>query len=73
VVTLDKTPGTVKLVVRDDGCGFFPAAERKPQSLGLMGLRERAQLLGGCVAIHSAPGQGTCVEVSIPLDPMGVR
>ncbi|CAM3401184.1 sensor histidine kinase [Polaromonas hydrogenivorans] len=71
VVTLDQTLDTVKLVVQDDGCGFFSTAERKPQSLGLMGLRERAQLLGGRVAIRSAPGQGTCIEVSIPLDPMG--
>ncbi|MBH1958120.1 MAG: sensor histidine kinase [Burkholderiales bacterium] len=71
-VTLDKTLDTVRLVVQDDGCGFVSAAARKPQSLGLMGLRERAQLLGGSVSIGSAPGKGTCVEVSMPLDPLGV-
>ena len=71
VVTLEKTLDTVKLVVQDDGCGFFPAAARKPQSLGLMGLRERAQLLNGDVLISSAPGKGSRIEVRIPLDQAG--
>jgi signal transduction histidine kinase len=70
-ITLEKTPHAIKLVVHDDGCGFVPAAARKPQSLGLMGLRERAQLLGGSVVIDSAPGKGTRVEVSIPVNRTG--
>ena len=70
-VALGKAAGAVILVVQDNGCGFFTAAARKPQSLGLMGLRERAQLLGGRVTIKSAPGQGTCVEVCIPLQQAG--
>ena len=73
VVTLDKTPDAVRLRVQDDGCGFFSDRTRKPQSLGLMGLRERAQLLGGSVAISSARGKGTTVEVSIPLSQIGVH
>ena len=72
VVTLGKTPDWVRLCVQDDGCGFFSGGARKPQSLGLMGLRERAQLLGGSVAIRSALGKGTTVEVSLPLGQMGV-
>jgi len=67
VITLEKALDFIRLVVRDDGCGFYPAAMRKPQSLGLMGLRERAELLGGEVRIDSAPGRGTCVTVGIPL------
>jgi signal transduction histidine kinase len=70
-ITLEKTLDAVRLVIRDDGCGFSPAAARKPQSLGLMGLRERAQLLGGSVAIDSAAGKGSCIEVNIPLHQMG--
>lgn len=66
-VILQRAPGAVMLVVRDNGCGFLMAAARKPQSLGLLGLRERAQLLGGSVAINSAPGQGTSIEVRIPF------
>lgn len=71
-VTIDKVPRAVTLTVRDNGCGFSTTAPRKRQSLGLMGLRERAELLGGRVAIDSAPGQGTCVEAHIPLPEAGV-
>lgn len=71
VVALGKAADAVILVVQDNGCGFFTAAARKPQSLGLMGLRERAQLLEGSVSIKSVPGQGTCVEVCIPLQQAG--
>ncbi len=55
--------------VQDDGAGFDPASPRKPQSLGLAGLRERAHLLRGEVAVHSAPGAGTRVEARVPLPP----
>ena len=65
-VILDKVHDGVRLRVQDNGCGFSTAAPRQCQSLGLMGLRERAQLLGGSVTLHSAPGQGTHVEVCIP-------
>lgn len=66
-VAIDMLPGAISLMVRDNGRGFATEAPRKPQSLGLMGLQERALLLKGSVDIHSAPGQGTRVEVSIPL------
>lgn len=66
-VSLSKVPDGVMLRVQDDGCGFFTLTPRKPESLGLMGLRERAQLLGGSATIKSLPGQGTCVQVHIPL------
>ena len=66
-VALDKVGGTVVLVVQDNGCGFLATSRRKPESLGLMGLRERVQLLDGHVLIKSAPGKGTRIEVSIPL------
>lgn len=74
-VALGKVPDGVMLQVQDNGCGFFTVAPRKPESLGLLGLRERAQLLGGIATIRSTPGQGTCVEVYIPLGPpvRGVR
>ncbi|MDB5742005.1 MAG: histidine kinase [Polaromonas sp.] len=71
VVTLQKTLDVVTLVVQDDGCGFLTNSGRKPQSLGIMGLRERAQLLGGSTSVKSAPGQGTRIEVRIPLQRTG--
>jgi len=70
-VTIEKLGEVVTLAVRDNGCGFSPAVPRKPQALGLMGLRERAQLLKGKIVIESAPGQGTCIQVSIPLPQVG--
>ena len=48
--------------------GFATDAPRKPHSLGLMGLRERAHLLKGSASIESQPGQGTRVQVRIPVD-----
>jgi len=59
--------GHLVMHVRDDGVGFDPQAARKPDSLGLMGVRERAQLLQGSVQIDASPGAGTCVRVTIPL------
>jgi PAS domain S-box-containing protein len=54
------------LRVQDDGIGFRPSGPRKPQSLGLVGLRERAQLMRGELRVDSSPGAGTRVEATIP-------
>jgi PAS domain S-box-containing protein len=59
------------LEVRDDGIGFETASPRKPQSLGLVGLRERAHLLQGEVTLESRPGQGTTVCARIPVRAVG--
>jgi PAS domain S-box-containing protein len=67
-VEVERTQYMVALRVNDNGRGFAVAAPRKPNSLGLMGLRERAQLLKGSIAIESAPGHGTTIEVTIPLE-----
>jgi signal transduction histidine kinase len=66
-VTLGRADDTVELKVRDDGRGFSPGDPRKPNSFGLLGLRERAYALGGTVNIDSRPAQGTRIEVRIPL------
>ena len=68
-VALDKTGKEVTLTVQDDGRGFSLAEPRKPSSFGLLGLKERAHLLGGEVVIESAPGRGTCVEMRLPTEP----
>ena len=59
--------GKMYLEVRDDGLGFVTDSERKPGSFGLMGMRERALMLGWELKIESIPGQGSCVRVCIPL------
>jgi PAS domain S-box-containing protein len=66
-VEVERSGGEIVLAVRDDGRGFDPRAPRAPGSLGLMGLRERTHLLKGTIAITSAPGAGTRVEVRIPM------
>jgi signal transduction histidine kinase len=59
--------------VEDDGQGFDPAEVANPgtsgRGLGLLGLRERVALLGGTLAIDSAPGNGTRVRLAVPTAP----
>lgn len=56
----------VSVTVHDDGTGFDPTLERG--SLGLVGMQERAALVGGSVLVESAPGDGTTVRLVIPHD-----
>jgi PAS domain S-box-containing protein len=71
-VSINVDREAVELSVRDDGRGFSPDDPRKPGSYGLMGLRERAYLLGGEVSIASEPSRGTTIAVRIPLEPAAV-
>jgi PAS domain S-box-containing protein len=54
--------------VRDNGRGFDLDAVTKRKSFGLLGMRERALVLGGQVDITSAPGKGTVIGVTIPIN-----
>lgn len=70
-VTLERLARSIALTVEDDGCGFDPdAIYRAPgeRTLGLFGMQERAELLGGRLSLWSAPGRGTRVSVAVPLD-----
>jgi len=71
-IVLEFAGGMVRLVIADDGKGFdlgrVPAPTREGR-LGLYGMHERAELLGGTLTIKTAPGQGTRVEVEIPVVP----
>ncbi|MEO6028271.1 MAG: sensor histidine kinase [Candidatus Binatia bacterium] len=55
----------LRLVVRDDGRGFDPAVPT-PGHFGLLTMRERVEACGGALAIHSAPGVGTEIAVTVP-------
>ena len=70
-VTLEIEDGTLILTVRDNGRGFDTAGPRAPRSFGLLGMRERALLLGGDVRVESAPGESTILEARIPLAATG--
>ena len=66
VLRLSRTRGALELGVRDDGAGFDLAAV-PPGRFGLVGMSERARLLGGTLAVESAPGAGTHVHARVPL------
>jgi PAS domain S-box-containing protein len=66
-VVLQKQPDGLVLLIRDNGGGFDQADPSLSKSLGLLGMRERAAILGGRVNISSAPGKGTTVTAWIPL------
>ena len=66
-VRVELRDGEILLKVSDDGKGFDVAAPRRPGSLGLMGLHERAELLQGTVTLTSTPGAGTRVDIRMPL------
>jgi len=63
---LSLAPQEAMLTVEDDGKGFTPQ-DRKPESLGLIGLSERARLLGGELRVVATPGSGARLEARIPL------
>jgi chemotaxis family two-component system sensor kinase Cph1 len=60
----------ITMLVEDDGKGFdlTMAQAKKDQCLGLMGMSERVNLLGGSFVIESAPGEGTTIRVRLPLE-----
>jgi len=59
---------SVVLVVEDDGVGFDVATMDKPKAgLGLLGMRERANLLKGTLLVESTPGAGTIVKATLPI------
>jgi PAS domain S-box-containing protein len=60
--------GQLKITLEDQGCGFDMAgAPQDGRSIGLAGMRERAQLLGGQFNFDSAPGEGTRIRVTLPI------
>lgn len=59
--------GHLLLSVLDNGLGISPADLRSPKALGLLGVRERALLMGGKVGIEGVDGKGTSVTLSVPL------
>jgi signal transduction histidine kinase len=70
IVHLLRTPDSLALEVCDDGVGIDMDAVSKPKSHGLLGMRERALLLGGTFKLGRGVNQvGTCVEATLPLAP----
>jgi signal transduction histidine kinase len=66
-VVLERRDNQVRVIVEDDGIGFDPGQPAARERLGLYGMQERAELLGGHLIVESAPGQGTSVFVEVPV------
>ncbi len=65
-ILLSRKNGSVSVMIEDDGQGFDPARGRA-DGLGLLGMRERAALLGGTLSIESSDGAGTTLVVDVPV------
>ena len=63
---LTREQGRVRMRIEDDGTGFDPNGV-PPGRFGLLGMSERARLLGGSLRVESAPGEGTVVQVDVPV------
>jgi len=71
-VTLDSSKGWIRLVISDRGTGFDPAlltrgSDEEGSKLGLRGMRERVELLGGSLSFSTEPGRGATILVRLPV------
>ncbi|HEX9012373.1 MAG TPA: PAS domain S-box protein, partial [Anaerolineaceae bacterium] len=67
-VRLELLPGQLRALIADDGIGFNLDEALAEERLGLFGMRERAEMLGGSLAIDSAPGAGTRISLEVPCE-----
>lgn len=71
IVELACADDVLEISVRDDGAGFTEPIDDRPRSaegMGLTNVRERLALFGGSLEIHSVPGDGSTVSVTLPID-----
>jgi signal transduction histidine kinase len=64
-VSIAGDPAEVRMTIEDDGVGFDPTAA-SPGTLGLAGMRSRAERLGGTLSINSEHGKGARIAVAVP-------
>lgn len=65
-ILLERIGDSIKLFVEDDGIGLSLNAIQRKEQLGLVGMRERAEMMGGNLTIESAAGTGTTIIVEVP-------
>jgi signal transduction histidine kinase len=65
-IALEFQEDGTRLEVGDDGSGFDPEEAGRGGGLGLRGMRERAQAIGGTLTLDSSPGKGTTIRVTVP-------
>ena len=69
-VSIQKLHGAVCMKIKDDGKSFQVERvlhAKKNKRLGLLGMRERVEMVGGTFTVESAPGKGTTIQAQIPL------
>ena len=69
VVNISKLDGSVVMSIKDNGKGFHTnglSRGKKSKRLGLLGMRERVEMIGGSFAVESVPGQGTTIQARDP-------
>lgn len=67
IVDLKEEDGLLKMSIIDNGTGFEPASIAEKKTLGILGMKERCQMVGGSYEINSIPGEGTSVVVRVPV------
>jgi len=75
-VSIQKQPNSISLKIHDDGKSFQVDRVMRANGgkrLGLLGMRERVEMVGGAFCVESAQGQGTTVRVDLPLAPVKKR
>jgi signal transduction histidine kinase len=68
LIDMTFTPTILTLLIKDFGRGLPQTKKPEQKGLGFIAMRERAELLGGTLDIHSDPGEGTALKLNIPLD-----
>jgi signal transduction histidine kinase len=70
-VVVERRRNEMLLIIEDDGKGFEPSDIRSGKEsgseLGVVGMRERAAIVGGTLEIESAPGKGTTIFAKVPI------
>jgi signal transduction histidine kinase len=69
-ILVERRGDLVRAIVEDDGIGFDVKTNHSERHLGLLGMRERAELLNGTLTIESSPERGTSIFIEIPLVPI---
>jgi signal transduction histidine kinase len=67
-IAMRRSRGQWMIKITDDGVGLTGAHQNKKNSFGLIGMHERASNLGGLLSISGRPGEGTCLNLRIPVD-----
>ena len=68
-IQLTDSNSEITLRVQDNGNGMAASRRSETQTFGLIGMRERAAMLGGSFQLDSEPGTGTCIVMTLPRQP----